>query len=246
VITQRDVGQILSVLALSYSGPLFKGTFLALRDQQTFRLHSQQAIMKGNDAYFDSNLFAWVFDWEKAARDFLTSYSAAAASEDLAAFKWWIQNGYNGGETPDQLRHIWRNSLHWMRHHDEWQEGLSPETIERALRFVKAVSEERRSESFMNAIEDIRDHTDNEQDTLLKMKVNLEFYHEMVDPLLIFINMRGQMILMDAVRKSLHDAELVGALNRVPAAWWENEGFEHRDRDRELAARARIEELIIS
>jgi hypothetical protein len=246
VISQRDVGQILSVLALSYSGPLFDGTFLTLRDQNLFRVTARQSIMNGKDAYFDPHVFAWIFDWEKSATDFISAYGAVAPSEDLAAFKWWIQSGYNGDETPDRMRHLWREALHWMKHHDEWQSGLSPQASARALHFSKSMSEHRRSEKFMNALEDIRDHVDEDPDALLKMKVHLEFYHEMVDPLLIFINMRGQLILMDAVRKSLHDTELISALNRVPLAWWENEGFEFRERDRELAANTSIEELVPS
>jgi hypothetical protein len=243
MISKVDVGQILAVLGLSYSGPLFEGVFLSIKDQKLFRRLAQEALLSGRDAYFDQHVFAWIYDWEKACDDFLAAYGRTAASEDVANFKWWIQNGYNGVEEPDQIRHVWHEVLHWMKHHDEWQAGLSPQAVARAVDFAKSMTAHRRSEKFMRVIDDIRDHLDNDPDTLLKMKVRLEFYDDLMDPLLIFTNIRGQLILMEAVRKSLHDAELIDTLNRIPSVWWQHEGKKYEIFDGALVLNTTIEEL---
>ncbi|MEO9341016.1 hypothetical protein ABFT80_26830 [Mesorhizobium sp. SB112] len=245
MISGTDLGTMLGIFGLSYSSPLFETSYLRVHDQGLFRAHSRRAILGGDDAWYDESVGAWIFDWHGAAKRFLTSYEPEASAEDGNLVKWWIQHGYNGIYTPDLTPYFWQRALHWAKHHDAWKAGIDPTIAERARELLWQVTHERRSEEHLNAIEIVRDHVDEEPtDDAIKSKTRIDFYDDYSDPFLLFTNMRGQFVLMDAVRKHQGDAALMELLNRIPHAWHAEEAGIYADHDFNLLLeRARIEDL---
>jgi hypothetical protein len=224
MIRQSDLGQMLAVLAISYTRPLFDWTFLDIEDQDFFQKHCREAVAKVDDARYNDNVVAWIVDWEGIARHFLASYRPTASERDVAALKWWYRNGYNGIHAPDLISDLWRSSLQWVRNNKEWHDDVTPTHREIILDFTRRLHNMRKSDEYSDMLDEIRDHTDNDQDLWVKVKLNLNFYDDLIDPLLNFTSMRGKLLLLEMSREHLDDPEFLTAINMIPELWVRYDG----------------------
>lgn len=231
MINRDDFGRMIAIFALSYTDPLFDTTYLQIDDKNAFRRSCRIAVQEIADAVYLPRVVAWDVDWNTLVSHFNSSYAGEATKADGEKLIWWLENGYNGIYTPDLVGNMWDSSLHWAKHHDEWTANLDKAIAERTRAMIWSVSKERRSEKHMEVIEMVRDHEDTDIDMAIKSKLHLDFYDDFADPLLIFTCMRGKFVLIEQVRAHLDDEQVIAALNRIPAAWYQAEGKNYKDHD---------------
>ncbi|MBB5866205.1 hypothetical protein [Xanthomonas sp. 3058] len=231
MIGEHDLGQMLSVFALSYSDDLFETSFLNIQEKRLFRSQCRLALDTIPDAVFHPDIHAWSVDWTGIALSFRSSYFEAAPQDDGNALRGWIKNGYNGIYSPDLLPHLWDSTLHWAKHDHAWAKHLDAARVERTQAFLWKLSHERRSDKHIAILEAVRNHDDTRVDERIKEKVHLDFHDDFVDPLLLFTCMRGQFIFLQCLKEHCSDSQLMETLNLLPEAWVRAEGYKYKDHD---------------
>jgi hypothetical protein len=110
--------------------------------------------------------------------------------------------------------------------------------------FTKCVHDMRRSDEYSDALDEIRDHPDSDHGMWIKVKLNLNFYDDIIDPLLNFTSMRGKLLLLELSREHSDDPEFLSAINKIPELWVRYDGVKITSHDYAgLLRDSRIERL---
>jgi hypothetical protein len=208
MIKSEDVrGGALVLLALVPTAPMLPQLRLSLNDIAAVRRLVFSCAERCTRAVYHPGHDMWFVHTDALYRSFVQESEKTIFAEDTAALAKWFAQGYDLPQN-DFPTAFWIKALTRKEGADWIKDGMEPDQIRAINSFIADYWEAWRDPEYVELCDDLRGATQTEAELDLCDRFNINFYDDVMDPLVVFHNLRMGNILHQMLQARSDDLPL--------------------------------------